>query len=436
MIGSITFPRTVSSLIPRGGGGGVGSFKYTVTSLLAGGKNTNKTITTTPLISTTIRSYHHYHHHHQYIYRSSQLTKSTVSTTTFTTVKTLVESSPNNGFKRFNTRLPERVDGRDPLDNSLKNRIPKFPFQKEAQPSIIPKNTPRVSKNFTFRKLMQTLKAYNDPELLYMAESHRLWLISCLALSFIVCYNIFDLLDRALPAAYDEWKANAEDLPPVRNLVKTIGNLGLVLIIASVYASAAICFAMIPTRLVRRLYYLPGPKEHIQFITHPFLPGRPSPVITLPIENVHIGKTSKVWTGQGFYGTAQRTQFMFLLFEKGKFVPWIVDRSGWFWGDGRVWDVLFGKEPIEQAELGLSYDDMLKIQQKQVKQATFNLKQELGPAWKIKAMAKLMKEDLSSAGKTLGITSSSDKQKSIHGQNVRPNHEKDNNNNKKSSVNK
>lgn len=322
--------------------------------------------------------------------------------------------SSTHVLKRHNTQLPERVDPRDPFDNSLKNRLPKFPFHKESQPTIIPKDTPRVSKSLSFRKLIQTLKSYKGPELLYMAESHRLWLISCFALSFIVCYNIYDLLERAVPAAYDDWRRNDEDLPPARNLVTTAGKMGIVLLIAGVYTSAAVFFAMVPTRLVRRLYYLPGPKEHIQFVTHPFLPGRPSPVLTIPLEKITIGKTSKVWTGQGFYGTAQRTQFAFLLFEKGKLFPWIVDRNGWFWGDGRVYDVLFGKEPVEQAELGLSYDDMLKIQQKQVKQATMNLKKELGPAWKIKAMANLMKEDLSSTGSKLGITASTT-QKSIRG---------------------
>ncbi|VVT51292.1 uncharacterized protein SAPINGB_P003048 [Magnusiomyces paraingens] len=328
---------------------------------------------------------------------------------------TLFGQGPRPIFKRYNTQLPDRVDPRDPLDNSFKNRLPKFPFHKEAQPTLIPKDSPRVSKSMSFRKLVQTLRSYKEPELLYMAESHRLYLVSCFALAFIVCYNIYDLLERTLPAAWDDYVRNDEDLPPAQNVVKTIGRLGMVLAIVGVYASAAIFFAMIPTRLVRRIYYLPGPREHIQLITHPFLPGRPSPVITLPLEDVTIGKTSKVWTGQGFYGTAQRTQFLFLLFEKGKLTPWIVDRSGWFWGDGRVYDVIFGKEPVEQAELGLSYDDMLKIRQKQVKQATMNLKQELGPAWKLKAMANLMKEDISSASQKLGITNSTPPNKSIRG---------------------
>lgn len=304
---------------------------------------------------------------------------------------------------RFNSQLPRRIDDRDPLDNSISNRLPKFPFHKEVSPTIIPKDTPRVSKTLPFKKLMQILKSSKEPELLYMAESHRLYLIASFALAFIVCYNIFDLLDRTLPAAYDLWKENEQDLPPVRNFIKSLGNIGLVLIIASVYSAAAYMFMMIPTRLIRRLYYLPGSKEHIQFVTHPVLPGRPSPVITIPLEKVTIGKTSKVWTGQGFYGTAQRTQFMFLLFEKGKFMPWIVDRSGWFWGDGRVYDVLFGKEPVDQAELGISYDDMLKIKQKQKNQVAFNLKQELGPAWKLKAMAGIFKEDVSKASSALGL---------------------------------
>lgn len=120
-----------------------------------------------------------------------------------------IRSSPSHGFKRFNSKLPESVDDRDPLDNSFKNRLPKFPFHKEAQPTLIPKaDTPRVTKTFSFPKLMATLKSYEAPELLYMAESHRLYIISCFALSFIVCYNIYDLLERSIPAAIDDFKAN------------------------------------------------------------------------------------------------------------------------------------------------------------------------------------------------------------------------------------
>ena len=86
-----------------------------------------------------------------------------------------------------------------------------------------------------------------------------------------------------------------------------------------------------------------------------------------------------------------------MLFEKGKLFPWIVDCNGWFWGDGRVYDVLFGKEPVEQAELGLSYDTMLKIKEKQKNQVAFNLKQELGPAWEMQGvMARMFQEDVQS----------------------------------------
>lgn len=118
-----------------------------------------------------------------------------------------------------------------------------------------------------------------------------------------------------------------------------------------------------------------------------------------------------------------------LLFEKGKFTPWIVDRSGWFWGDGRVWDVLFERSLLT-AELGLSYDDMLKIREKEANKISRNLKQELGPAWKLKAMANLMKEDLQSAGKKLGITEgSTDSRKKLRGPAKNIENPKINNNN-------
>ena len=64
--------------------------------------------------------------------------------------------------------------------------------------------------------------------------------------------------------------------------------------------------ALFPTKLVRRIWYLPGPVEHIKFTSYPFIPGRPTPVYTVPLENLKRKHAARVWTGKGFYGTADK----------------------------------------------------------------------------------------------------------------------------------
>ncbi|KAJ8098337.1 hypothetical protein POJ06DRAFT_259212 [Lipomyces tetrasporus] len=157
------------------------------------------------------------------------------------------------------------------------------------------------------------------------------------------------------------------------------------LAIFAIPAAAAYAFIMMPTRLIRRMYYLPARRTaeaHVKFVVHPLIPRTASPVNTVPVSQLDRGKNpgkTKVWTGDGLYGTASRSQFMVFLFEKGKRIPWIVDRQGWFWGDGRVWDVLFGKECIEEAEKGLSGDDLIKIEQRKQKQEQKAIKAKRQP---------------------------------------------------------
>lgn len=294
---------------------------------------------------------------------------------------------------RFNSSLPPNVDKEKNLQaNDWKSRIPKFPFHKDIAPTIVPKNTPRVGPTLNFGQLMDILKRSKGPELLYMAESHRLYFLACMALTFVCCYNLFDLLDRSIRGLVDLYRDNEED-PAVHNALKTGGRVGIVALLSLVYILAGLTFAVFPTRLIRRIEYLPGAVEHLRLVTHPWVPGKASPVITVPLENLSIGKRAKVWTGEGFYGASNRSSFFFLVFEKGRALPWIVDRSGWFWGDARVYDVLLGKEPVAEAEKGLSYDDMLKLQARQVNEKKAELRRELGPAWRMKIIGKIMQED-------------------------------------------
>lgn len=329
-----------------------------------------------------------------------------------------------NIFKRFNSSLPKSVgngNGKNLQSNDWKSRVPKFPFHKDLAPTLIPKSTPRVGPSLNFKQLMEILYKSREPELMYMAESHRLYFMACGALAFVASYNLFDLLDRAVKGIGELHGENEEDLPPVHNGLKTLKRVGLVGLMSAVYATCAITFATFPTRLIRRIEYIPGEKEFIRLITHPWIPGSKSPVITVPLENLSIGKKSKVWTGSGFYGTAQRSSFFFFIFEKGKLLPWVVDRKGWFWGDGRVYDVLFGKETVDYAEKGLSYDDELMIMHNRAQQKKAEYRRELGPAWRAKVMKDMMVEDatkLTTKSKQLGKKKEDNNTKKISGKDV------------------
>lgn len=295
---------------------------------------------------------------------------------------------------RWNTQLPQNTGGRDPRANDVKSRIPAFPFGREAKPTLVPKaNTPRVGKDLTFSQLVNILKESREPELVYAAESHRLYFLMSFALTFVVVYNLLDLLANGYVEVTSDYVDNKGDLPPDENRKRAAKQIGLVAVMAVVYGCAAVVFAGFPTRLVRRIEYLPGPRPHVRLVTHPWFPGRPSPVLTLPLDRMHMAKRAKVWTGRGFYGTSDRSQFFFFLYEEGRHIPWIVDRSGWFWGDGRVYDHIFGKEPVSLAEKGYSYDDLLRLKMHDKKTKEAELRKELGPAWRAKAMGRLMKED-------------------------------------------
>ncbi|KAK7205040.1 hypothetical protein BZA70DRAFT_278948 [Myxozyma melibiosi] len=251
--------------------------------------------------------------------------------------------------------------------------VPKWPLSRESYPTLQLHliRTPRVSKKLSFRELMTLLERSPEPEvLLYQAEPHRLYFVALYSLAFVFAVYGLIFVEWAMEESISIFINNYDDLPPVHNAV-WLGLRSLVsLAIFALPAVTAVIFFMFPTRLVRRMYYYPATKDleaHVRFVVHPLLPRRPSPVITLPLSEIDRGRNAgrtKVWTGDGLYGTASRSQFMVFLFEKGKRIPWIVDRQGWFWGDGRVWDVLFGKESVEEAEKGLSGDDIILMERR------------------------------------------------------------------------
>lgn len=307
----------------------------------------------------------------------------------------LTQKSFNYGI-RFNSRLPQSTDPNNDLQsNDIKSRLPKFSLHKDVAPTLLPKpDTPRVGPGMTFPQLMDRFRHFQGPELLYMAESHRLYFMACFALAFITAYNMFDLVDQVVPVMIKSYDDNDLEGTPIENLGQLVKRFGLVGVLACCYLVAGLTFATIPSRLVRRMEYIPGSPDVIRMVTHPWIPGRPSPVVSVPVANLSIGKRTKVWTGEGFYGTLSKSSFFFFVWEKGRRLPWIVDRSGWFWGDGRVYDVVLGKEPVLLAEKGISYDDALRHQMAVAEKKKAELRRELGPAWRYKAMGQLMKEDI------------------------------------------
>ncbi|KAG5360169.1 hypothetical protein CJU89_3227 [Yarrowia sp. B02] len=274
--------------------------------------------------------------------------------------------------KKTDSDLPRDIDPIDPRSNSLRSRIPTFPLGKEAQPTIIPKpDTPVVGPRLSFTEMMLILKNKKEPELLYEAEPHRLYFVICFCGSFVLALYGIMFGENLLSAAYMDWVANPTDEPFVHQLFKFGLRSAVPILFTSVFLFMSYVLARFPGRLIRRLYYLPGsymkgvPEhmqgvDHIRFVTHPYLPGKPSPVYTVNLNQLKCGDKTTIFTKDGFYGTASKSSFFFLLWEGKSWVPWVVDRSGWFWGDGRVWDVLFGKKSIKEAEKGLSNDDKIK----------------------------------------------------------------------------
>lgn len=294
--------------------------------------------------------------------------------------------------------LKQHIPGESIQTNELTDRMPRFPLAKEIVPTLLPRpGVPQVGKEYTFRQVVLILKNKKAPELVYESEPHRLYFLMtfCFGLVFVV-YGVM-LAEFTIFQANKDYKENERNLPePLRKREWVIDILKNG-IFSAVCFTAAYWLAKFPTRLVRRMWYLPGPVEHIRFTSYPLLPGRPTPIITVPLENLVRNQKAKVWTGKGFYGTADNSMFYFVLKEKGAGKSWVVDRKGFFWSDGRVFDYLFGKESLTEAEAGIPYDAKVGIINKEVAKKRKQLRQEHGFFYKWKLGAEEVKSDISKA---------------------------------------
>lgn len=313
-----------------------------------------------------------------------------------------VKNSYNYNFIRYKSDLINRIPGESKQTNQLKDRLPtSLNLSKEAIPTLLPRpGVPRASNTMPLKKMLYILKQKQEPELIYDAEPHKLYFVFCYCFAivfFIYALNTYSIGSELVIGMY---KDNDMNLDNLKLNLQVIMNFGIVAILTLGPLIAGSVFILFPSRLIRRMWYLPGKIEHIRFTTHPMIPYRPSPVITLPLSELSRHQRSRIWTNKGFYGTND-SSFFFFIKEKGKKSPWIMDRKGFFWGDGRVFDVLFGKETIEQAERGEKFDEKIGKMIKKGKEEEKKLKKELGFGWRYKAQGKLMIEDLNKLKKII-----------------------------------
>lgn len=238
--------------------------------------------------------------------------------------------------------------------------------------------------------MLEVLNKKTAPELIYEAESHKVYFLICGALAVIFTVYGLTFVDWGFRAVFTLYEED-EDL---MMLATRFGMCVAITAIALCVLTMALKF---PTRLVRRIWLVPaeGGEKWVRFTTHPMLPGRATPVYNVPLTQLVRSHKSKIFTRNGHYGTLDKSTFFFLLKETDKkFGYWIVDRNGWFWGDGRVFDVLFGKETLEEAAKCQGYNEKLKQVNDKLLEERNKLKEEHGTMWQLKAQHKLMKGDL------------------------------------------
>lgn len=294
--------------------------------------------------------------------------------------------------------LKQHIPGETSQKDDLKSRIPMFPLAKEVVTTLLPRpGVPRVGKQYKFSQVIEILKNKKQPELIYESEPHRLYFLAsfCFAVVFMIYGCV--TLEYAWFQSNKDWEENVEELDSVLRTREWVFSFLKHSALSALIFSVSFFALKVPSRLIRRMWYLPGPKPHIKFSSYSMLPGSPTPVYTVPIELLSRRDTARVWTGKGFYGTSDNSLFFWVLKEKlvsGGKKNWLIDRRGFFWSDGRVFDYLFGNETLAESEAGIPYDEQFGIINRELKKKKQEQREKYGFFWKFKLGAKEVKEDV------------------------------------------
>lgn len=276
-------------------------------------------------------------------------------------------------------------------------------------PTLLPRPGVPEPNKYPLAKLMNALEGKTEPELIYEAEPHKLWFVFsyCFALVFMMYgINAFSIGYEIALGMYNDNEMGLSDLH--KNLQLTL-HMVMVTFLSSLPFAAGVAFIFAPTRLIRRIWYLPrgsqtsarvDGKTFVQFTTHPLLPNRPTPTYTMEVGEIQKSITTKVYSGKGFYGTNDSSFFFFLRANDSK-IPFIVDRKGFFWGDGRVMDMLFSNDSIDKVEQSKKVEVVYAEMIRETKEKELELKKQYGLGWRQKAQFKLMKEDVQKLKKKL-----------------------------------
>lgn len=318
--------------------------------------------------------------------------------------------------------LKQHVPGESVQRNELRDRIPMFPLGKENVPTLLPRpGVPRVGPKMSFRQVVQILKLKRQPELIYESEPHRLYFLACTCMAVVFAVYGCVLMEFAWFKSNKDFQENVEELDDIHRKRQRLFTFAEYAALGSLALFTAYLFATFPTRLVRRMWYLPGPVEHVKFSSYPLIPGRPTPIITLPLQNLERRLKARVWTGKGFYGTADKSFFFFALKDTIGNKTWIVDRRGFFWSDGRIFDFLFGKESMSEAEAGIPYDEKVGMLNREVQKKKKEMRNKYGRFYQFKLGAEEVKHDAEIASSYVSLLKQSKNRKALPKDNEKEN---------------
>ncbi|GMM27366.1 hypothetical protein DAMA08_000820 [Martiniozyma asiatica (nom. inval.)] len=305
--------------------------------------------------------------------------------------------------------ISRRIPGETTQANSISSRLPNsLKFESEAMPTLLPRPGVPPPNTLPLRSLMLQLEGKTEPELIYEAEPHKLWFVACYAFGLVFIMYTVNAFTIGYGISMEMYNDNEYQLSELQRNLQLIMHLLIVSVLSCGPLLAAIAFLGTPTRLIRRIWYLPPASKSmdgsgikmradgqafIRFTTHPLLPNRPTPVFVKPLGDLQKSITSRIYSGSGFYGTND-SSFFFFLRPKNSRIPFIVDRKGFFWGDGRVMDILFSTDSIDKVEQGKKVEEVFAEMLEEKKKKELELKKELGFGWRSKSQLKLMQQDV------------------------------------------